>query len=166
MSNPKQMGKTMITIAWVGLLVLLSWFFSGGLKTNHHPSSTHHNGTIEVKLSQNAQGHYVSKGYINGHSVTFLIDTGATSIALPAKVARQLGIESTTKITLSTANGNTQGYLSRLESVKIGDIELLDISAVISPNMDDDDVLLGMSFLKHLEFTQRDKLLILRQHTP
>ena len=55
-------------------------------------------------------------------------------------------------------------FLTRLDSISIGDIEIRDIRATINPNTDDDDILLGMTFLKHLEFTQRGNTLTLRQY--
>lgn len=62
-----------------------------------------------------------------------------------------------------TANGVTQAHTTRLESVRLGGIEILNVSALVTPGMRADTVLLGMSFLKHVEFTQRGDQLILRK---
>jgi aspartyl protease family protein len=51
-----------------------------------------------------------------------------------------------------------------LETVSVGDIELSGVSAGISPGLQGDEVLLGMSFLRHIEFTQRGDTLILKQY--
>jgi aspartyl protease family protein len=63
-----------------------------------------------------------------------------------------------------TANGVARGYGTEVREVRIGDIALHDLPASINPNVHDDIVLLGMSFLKKIEFTQRDDTLILRQY--
>ena len=65
---------------------------------------------------------------------------------------------------LSTANGTVTGWRTRLTSLQLGDIQLYDVAAIIVPNMGDEQVLLGMSALKQLEFTQRDGTLVLRQN--
>ncbi len=160
---PVKMGKSMMILTWVSVLALLTFLFSGALDKNHHlPESSFYNGETIVKLKQDAQGHYVTKGFINDKSVTFLVDTGATSIAIPITVANQLGLEQGPSITVNTASGTDEGYLSRLESVQVGEIRLLNISAVIIPNKNDDEVLLGMSFIKHLDFSQTNQTLTLR----
>ena len=63
---------------------------------------------------------------------------------------------------METANGVAVGFKTRLNSVRLGDIVVREVSAVFSDGMMDDTVLLGMSFLKHLEFSQRENRLILR----
>ncbi|MEX5354424.1 TIGR02281 family clan AA aspartic protease, partial [Pseudomonas juntendi] len=66
--------------------------------------------------------------------------------------------------TLSTANGRATGWRTRLDRLQLGDIRLSGVAALIVPGMDGDEVLLGMSALKQLEFTQRDGTLVLRQN--
>ncbi|MNC64411.1 hypothetical protein D3C75_1146100 [compost metagenome] len=65
---------------------------------------------------------------------------------------------------LSTANGRTQGYRTRLGTLQLGDILLREVRALVVPGLDGDQVLLGMSALKQLEFTQRGGTLLLRQN--
>ena len=65
---------------------------------------------------------------------------------------------------VSTANGRTEGYRTRLNSVQLGDIRLRDVRAMVVPGLDGDQILLGMSALKQLEFTQRSGTLLLRQN--
>jgi aspartyl protease family protein len=104
-------------------------------------------------------------GKINGEEVSFLLDTGATQVAIPTQVARHLGLQAGAAITISTANGRATAHRTRLERLQLGDIVLTDVEALIAPGMDGDDVLLGMSALKQLEFTQRGGTLMLRQST-
>lgn len=151
----------MLTAAWVIALILLTWFFNGILDRRHNPNTDISGDPKTVTLQRNHQGHYLANGKINGQPVTFFVDTGATTISIPQKVAKQLNLEEKSEITVSTANGRTTAYLTRLDTVSLGDITLTDIRGNISPNMDGSEVLLGMSFLKHLTFTQQgDKLII------
>ena len=66
---------------------------------------------------------------------------------------------------ISWANGRATGHRTRLDRLRLGDIELRDVAALIAPGMDGDEVLLGMSALKQLEFNQKGGTLVLRQST-
>ena len=78
-------------------------------------------------------------------------------------VAERLGLRRGRAFSTQTANGISTSYAARLQQVSVGDITLQDVSAGITPGLQTDQVLLGMSFLKHIEFTQRGDTLILRQ---
>lgn len=164
----KRMGTTMQVMAWVVLLALGVFFFSDLLDKQYNPNQslqTSHteDGIREVVLQRNKFGHYVSSGMINGKPVTFMLDTGATGVAIPDALASYLGLQRGAAFPTQTANGMSMSYAARLDSVSIGAIELSDVSAAISPGLQTEEILLGMSFLKHIEFTQRGDTLILRQ---
>ena len=67
---------------------------------------------------------------------------------------------------VQTANGTTTAYATRLDSLQLGEIEVHNVKAQINPSMDSDEVLLGMSVLKHLDFNQQGDILTLRQRSP
>ena len=115
-------------------------------------------------LTRNRSGHYVFDGEINHHKVTFLVDTGATTTAIPADLQRKLGLETGPAIQVSTANGLTRAHLTRLDQLAIGAIELYDVNASIISGMGVDEVLLGMNVLKNFELVQRGDQLIIRQY--
>jgi aspartyl protease family protein len=92
-----------------------------------------------------------------------MLDTGATAVVVPADLAQRLGLEYGMPIDMQTANGVIRGYMTKLRQVSVGDIRLENISAYINPQEQADDVLLGMSFLKKIEFSQRRDTLILKQ---
>jgi len=119
----------------------------------------------EVTLQRNRSGHYMADGMINGTGVTFMLDTGATQVALPMRTARALGLQLGEAVQLRTANGDTIGYRTRLDRVRLGPIELRGVAAVATDGMDGEVVLLGMSFLKRVEFAQRGDRLTLRAET-
>lgn len=163
--NPhRRTGMAMLAIAWLLVFAGIYWFFDGWYvrQTNPNPHAVLQSQTGQVILQRNRAGHYVAEGEINGKQVTFLLDTGATQVALSAHLANQLGLRRGASVPVQTANGMSQGFVTRLDSVRLGIIEVHDVSALVSEGIDDGIVLLGMSFLKQLEFTQRNDQLILK----
>ena len=123
-------------------------------------------GNIQVTLQRNRAGHYLAGGQINGQPVVFLLDTGATDVAVPETLANRLGLERKYRSVSRTANGNVTIWSTRLDSVNLGGILRRNVRASILPNMAGNEVLLGMSFLKHLELVQRGDALTLRDPRP
>jgi len=165
----ERFGKSMALIASVLVLILLTLFFNKWLEKQHNPnqsvhSSTKNDGIREIQLKRNKAGHYVATGSINGVDVVFLVDTGASNIAVPAHMATKLKLHQGRPILFHTANGNVQGYATEASHVKLGNIELHKVAAGINPGMHGKEILLGMSFLKPLEFTQRGDILTIRQY--
>jgi aspartyl protease family protein len=158
-----------MVLAWCAALFLATRFFGQWEARQQNPnivvSSEQGEGFIEVKLASNNQGHFVASGQINGQSVDFMLDTGATDVSIPAEMAERLKLEKGFGVTLSTANGRTQGYRTRIERLQLGDIVLRDVRALVVPGLDGKQVLLGMSALNKLEFTQRGGTMLLRQTT-
>jgi aspartyl protease family protein len=159
-------------VIWIGFwaLVLLvgtlsfQRFLDKERNPNTMPATNYKDGIREVVLQRNRYGHYNLTGYINNTEVEFLVDTGATDISVPLHLADKIGLKHLYELQFDTANGPAKGYGTRIDRVRIGQIELHDLDASINPNVDDDTVLLGMSFLKKIEFTQKGDTLILRQY--
>jgi aspartyl protease family protein len=154
--------------AWIGALVILSVLFgfweSKRFNPNTDPlSRVDASGTREVLLERNATGHYVASGAINGQPVTFLLDTGATDVSVPGSLAEALGLDRGMAMAVQTAAGVVHVYGTRLEEIAIGNIRLYGVAATINPAFDSDEILLGMSALKQLDFTQQGRELVLRQ---
>ncbi len=164
----RRAGRVMLVLAWGAGILLATRFFAdweqSRFNPNREPVSVVQGKEIEVRLESNVQGHFVADGRINGESVTFLLDTGATDVAIPAELAERLGLPRGAAVMLQTANGQTTGYRTVLNSLGLGDILLHDVRALIAPGFGGDQVLLGMSALKQFEFTQRAGTLVLRQH--
>ncbi|WP_150303294.1 retropepsin-like aspartic protease family protein [Pseudomonas saliphila] len=158
----------MLVLAWIaGLALAANWF--AGLEErqrnpNQQPDSVRTDSVIEVRLDSNRQGHYLVGGQINGTDVTFLLDTGATFVAIPAEVADGLGLRRGRPVMVSTANGLAESYSTQIDSLALGDIRLQDVAAGIVPGMTGDEILLGMSALRQLDFSQQGGQLILRQN--
>jgi len=157
----------MVTLAWLLVLGLLAWWFAGYEESQHNPNqqiSSRYtaDGAQEIVLQRNRYGHYVATGKINGTPVTFLLDTGASDVSIPSELANKLKLKRGASQIYNTANGQITAYLTRLDRISLGDIELRDVPASINPSDEGDGVLLGMSFLKDLEFTQRGDTLTIR----
>ena len=166
--NVQKTGGAMMFMACVLGLALLTMFFSGALERqrnpNQNPVTKSGDGVVEVVLQRNRQGHYVLTGMINGRSVEFLLDTGATDVVLPEAIATQLDLEAGRAGLAMTANGTVKVYETRLNQLQIGDIRLSNVRASINPAMPPPAILLGMSALKQIEFVQRGDTLTLRQY--
>ncbi|CUS47375.1 MAG: clan AA aspartic protease [Idiomarinaceae bacterium HL-53] len=163
----QQIGRYFSWFAWIAALFVLYFLFDGALEKQVNPNQqveTFRDGNnAVVVLTQNRAGHYVANGLINQRSVTFLLDTGATQVAVPGRLAGSLGLSSGTRVQVQTANGVTSAYQTQIEVLQLGDIRLQNVSATIVPDYQSDHILLGMSALRALEFTQRNGELTIRQ---
>ena len=158
----------MIIASWIVLLALLTLLFSHLLEQQYNPNQALEGRSLgavkEVALQRNRDGHYIANGSIDGVAVVFLLDTGATDVAISPALARRLRLQEGPAISVQTANGTLTGYATRLRSVRLANIQQQDVPAIINPGMRaEDEVLLGMSFLKHLELIQRGDTLTIRQ---
>jgi aspartyl protease family protein len=116
-------------------------------------------------LKDRRRGGYVTDGLINGQPVRFLVDTGATSIAMSERHAARLGIQHRVDgrpIAVGTASGSAVGHQVTLERVSVGGLRLSDVRAVVIEGDSPREVLLGMNVLSQFEIDQRENLLILR----
>jgi aspartyl protease family protein len=169
MANPfKRTGAGMLVVAWLLVFAGLYWFFSDWQAGRVNPNTAARLQVAgdEIRLQRNREGHYLAEGEINGMPVVFLLDTGATHVAMSESLAARLGLARGAAVRVTTANGEAMGFYTRLQRVRLGPIELQQVSALVTPGMTDDAVLLGMSFLKRLEFSQRGDELTLSPPTP
>ena len=116
-----------------------------------------------VVLTPDRNGHFVASGSINGAAVRFLVDTGATMVAMNVEEARRAGVNylAGERGYSQTANGMTAIYRVKLAQVSLGDITLRDIDGVVHENSALPIVLLGMSFLGKLEMRRTGESLTL-----
>jgi aspartyl protease family protein len=167
--NPHRRGGVwMLTLAWLTIIGGFYWYFSDWNARQHNPNTAQvlRGQQGDLTLIRNRAGHYVADGEINGQHVTFLLDTGATAVVLPAALARELSIRRGAAVTVQTANGAAEGYETRLDSVRLGPLEMRDVAAIVAGGMDSSTVLLGMSFLRRVDFTQSGDRLTLRGTLP
>ena len=154
----------MIVLGWVLLLGVMVWFASEwqARESNPNRNMTVAAGASELVLTRARDGHYYADGEINGKAVKFLLDTGATQIAMSRGKANELGLSLGPAGTVQTAAGPAVAYPARLSRVRLGTMEMENLGAVVTEKMSDETVLLGMNFLKRLEMVQRGDQLTLR----
>ncbi len=162
-----KMAKIFVWLAWIIALALLMFLFQDVLDKQYNPNTQPEvrlteGGQAEVVLEQNRQGHYVTRGTINDAPVTFLLDTGATQVSIPAHIADDLGLIAQGNYRVQTANGSITVYKTEITQLSLGNIFLYNVAAHINPSMKSDEILLGMSALKQVDFHQTGKKLILR----
>lgn len=117
-------------------------------------SETAANGDIVITLQQGQSGHYMATGKINGESIRFIVDTGASDVAIPMNVAKKIGLPLGMKQTTITANGYGTAYDTAIKTIELGDIKLTNIEASVTEGLPDDIALLGMSFLGRTKIAQ------------
>jgi aspartyl protease family protein len=121
----------------------------------HYRSGQQTSDRQKVVLAADPRGHFVVDGAVNGGRVRFILDTGATVVALPGVDANRLGIDyrKGRQGRINTANGMTTAWGIQLNTVKVGDIELRNVDAVVVEN-GLEIALLGMTFLNRVEMTR------------
>jgi aspartyl protease family protein len=119
-------------------------------------------GSSSVTLKADARGHFVTDGQVNGGTVRFMVDTGATTIALPAADAKRLGIDylKGERGMVQTANGTAPAYRVKLDTVRLGDITINGVEGVVLEG-GLQTALLGMSFLNRTEMKRDGETMVL-----
>lgn len=143
-----RIGKSFAWIAWLLLLGLLYLFFRDELEPNRTPASEiRTDGVRVVTLQADRQGHFGGTLLINGAPARFLLDTGATAVAVSQRLAERLQLPKGQAYQTATANGIATVYRSQISELRLGDIVLYQIEASIVPDLTGSEILLGMSAL-------------------
>jgi len=108
-------------------------------------------------------GHFSADGKVNGQSIRFMVDTGATITAIPAADARRLGIDVAKGqlVLLRTANGTARGHQVKLDVVSVGGVTLYGVDAVVMEGEGLSMPLLGMSFLNRMDMRREGSVMTL-----
>ena len=121
---------------------------AAGLPNSHAQAV---DGVLTLKIS--ADGHFRTPGTINGETVIFMLDTGASGVALSDDLARRIGLQPRGRSRVSTANGVADVGLVILDELGFGGWQFERVPATVMPQMED-EVLLGMQILRHFEWKQ------------
>lgn len=128
-----------------------------------HSIKTEQPSTIKsISIPRNIMGMYKTAGFINGFPVTFLVDTGASSVAMNESTAQRIGLQyrmKGRKIVVSTASGRAKAWNLMADKVSIGAIQLSHVEATVVQGAGPTEVLLGMSFLKRLKMQDDGNLM-------
>ena len=157
-------------MAWLASLAVLgvfTLFFNRQIDQRDNPNRALQVAPgAELSLKRSSNGHYIFPGTINGQPVTFLLDTGATYVSIPAHLGTRLGLQPGAWSESITANGIASTRATRIDKLAFGPFLLRNVSASLNAGMPDDFILLGMSVLRQIEFTQRGDTLVLRPFAP
>jgi len=129
----------------------------------HHGGPASASSAQSATLTANAQGHFMAEGQINGGSIRFLLDTGATQVALSSADANRLGIDyrKGQPGLMGTANGTAMAYKVTLNTVRVGDIVVNNVEAAVLEGNQIPFALLGMSFLNRMEMKREGQVMVL-----
>lgn len=135
----------------------------GGAQVNLGGAASAGGGTT-ITLAAGPGGHFISSGTINGRAVRFVVDTGATNVALSEAVARSIGLDfgKGERVLTNTANGQVVAHRVSLREVRVGDVTVYNVDATIVPAMMD-MVLLGNSFLSRFQMKRDADVLVLEK---
>jgi aspartyl protease family protein len=136
-----------VAMIWIALASLI-YYLADNIQNPNKINRLGDDSTVVLK--RGLDGHYRAEALINGEKVNVLVDTGATGVAISQGIADKLNLKSIDAIRTNTANGDSVGYMVRLNSVKIGGVSANNVAAMIAPGLDG-DVLLGMSFLSRMD---------------
>ena len=123
-------------------------------------------GGRRVVLNADSRGHFINSGTINGSVMQYMVDTGASTVAIGRPDAERMGLKylSGQPVRMSTANGVAQGWRMKLDSVRIGDVEVFGVEAIVTPQSMP-FVLLGNSFLTEFQMTRtNDQMVLEKRH--
>jgi aspartyl protease family protein len=117
-------------------------------------------GGSEIVLAAGLGGHFTAPGRINGRQVQFMVDTGASVVTLSESVATRIGLDYQRgqRIEARTANGSVFGHLVTLDTLRVGDVEVANVSAAVLP-ASMEHVLLGNSFLSRFQMRRDNEIL-------
>ena len=137
------------------------------LRLGESPASLGERGQASsgrISLPADSGGHFMASGSINGRPVQFMVDTGASSVALGVGDAERIGLpwRAGQPVRIGTANGVVQGWRIKLASVRIGDVELYEVDAVVTPQAMP-FVLLGNSYLSRFQMRRDNDLMVLER---
>ena len=116
-----------------------------------------------VVLSADSRGHFVTDGQINGLPIRFMVDTGASLVSIPASEANRLALNyrSGQMAMMNTANGPAPAYRIRLDTVRVGDVSINGVDAVVMEGSAMPFALLGMSFLNRMQMKREGSMMTL-----
>lgn len=144
-------------IVWLALLGIAYVVIDANTK----PKVAMVGNATDVSIPRSRDSHFYVAGSINGQAVTFMVDTGASTVSVSSGLARRIGLPHGRSVTVGTANGDTQGEEVTGQTVAIGGIAIRDVRVVVLPDMPG-EALLGQNVLRHLEVVQNADRMTLR----
>lgn len=158
-SSPRQLGLIPLLLFWFAVMGLLYALMTHYLKPKQ--SQVLANGDLIIERAQD--GHFYTRGTINGREVTFLVDTGASLVSVSEPFAQAAALVGGVPTTFQTANGARAGRVVAGADVAVGPVQVSNIKVGVGLSLgDDSQALLGQSFLSKFDITLRQNQMVLR----
>jgi aspartyl protease family protein len=149
---------------WIALAVVAYFGMDALIKPKVASVSVMTEGAREIVIPRSRNGHYYVAGTINGHPTTFMVDTGASTVAIDPRIARAAGVPKGFASTFNTASGQAEGEVVPNQSVSVGGFRLDNLRIAVIDGVGEYG-LLGQNVLRHLDVIQSDDQMILRAKT-
>lgn len=147
--------------AWIAIAVVAYFAMQAFTAPKVARESSSANGSGEIVIPRSRDGHYYVEGSINGEPITFMVDTGASTVSIDTVTAKASGVPGGYGATFHTASGETQGEMVPKQRVTVGGFRIDDISVAVIPRLGKIG-LLGQNVLRYLDVTQSGDRMILR----
>jgi aspartyl protease family protein len=166
-NNKSPIGIGMIGIAWLLIIAAAALWYHEWSEQQYNPNQHISGGSnasgTTIKLSANKQHQYVAKGKIGNIAGVFIVDTGATEVVVPQRLARKANLQQGSPAKAMTANGLITVYSTIIPVMNIGPLVIRNVEASINPAMQGSGILLGMSALKDMKILHSNGVLTITQ---
>ena len=160
-SSTKKIGIAMLLISWILGIVLIWILYQKIVFTSKPFEIITTEKYTKIKIYPDLDEHFKIDALVNNNKVIFLIDTGASYVAISDSLANKFKLKKLNTIMVNTASGETIAYKTIIDSLVIGPVTFKNVAATIMPHMHADYALLGMNVLKHFKIEQTKNHLIL-----
>lgn len=147
--------------AWIAIAIVAYFAMQAFTAPKIARESGDANNSGEIVIPRSRDGHYYVEGSVNGRPMTFMVDTGASTVSVDTRTAQAASMPSGYSATFNTASGVTQGEMVPKQRVTVGGFRIEDISVAVIPRLGEIG-LLGQNVLRHLDVTQSGDRMILR----
>jgi aspartyl protease family protein len=166
LTHPTRRGRVNIAflLFWIALAAVAYFGMDALVKPKLASVTIANDGAREIVIPRSRNGHYYVAGMINAHPTTFMVDTGATTVAIDPRLARAAGVPKGYASTFNTASGETQGEVVTNQSVSVGGLRVEHIRIAVIDGVGEYS-LLGQNVLRYLDVIQSGDQMILRAKT-
>jgi aspartyl protease family protein len=165
--NESPLGIGMIGVAWLLIMAAAALWYHEWSEQQYNPnrkvSGNSNNTSTTIKLTANKQHQYVAKGRIGNITGVFIVDTGATAVVVPQRLAKEANLQPGAPAKAMTANGLITVYNTIIPVMNIGPLVIRNVEANINPASQGSGILLGMSALKDMEILHSNGVLTITQ---
>jgi len=155
----QRISNAKIAVVCAICITAITAYLSFDFVYRHPTSETAATGETIVTIKQSRDGSYLAKGKVNGQTMNFVVDTGATIVVIPLDLAREMNLPLGVQVSTRTANGFGTAYKTTLDSLTLGDITLKNIEASATNGLIGDEALLGMTFLRRVKLEQENGIM-------